>query len=278
MQYLKCSHCGHFNEIKTEYQSFCAVCGKKMENNYPEWIKKHPGGNFQDYLHSVCVSEDQAVEPPPPPKPIHKGWKYLVGFAISFAIFYSVGELAGEAIVRFVKNEIFSSGSYQEDWKRESYGQFGLSVETPVRLFKGDLPIPDNLRVYIDEMEYFSYGDNNSPLAIAINTILYKPEIGSISLEGAANGSVAEMKMQPGVTDFTYSQDPFSVNDLPGFIQRGTYKKDGVQVEFINSAFINGMTMYQVMVAYEAGDDKGKSAAQRVIASIEINVSLNNQI
>lgn len=278
MHYLKCSHCGHFNEVKTEYQSFCGVCGKKMENNFPDWSKKHPGGSFEDYKHAVCVTEDQAVEPPPPPKPMHKGWKYLAGFAIGFALFYAVGELAGEALVRFVKHEIFSSGSIQQDWKREPFGQFGLSVETPVRLFKNDLAIPDNVRMYIDKMEYYSYEDKNNQFGIGINSLRYKPEIGSISLEGAASGSIAEMKMQPGVTNFNYSQDPFSVSELPGFIQRGTYNKEGVNIEFINSAFINGLIMYQVIVEYEAGDEKGKSIAQRVIASIEIDQGKPGQI
>lgn len=238
-----------------------------MENNFPDWIKKHPGSTFENYKLTVCVTENQTVEPPPPPKPIRKYWLYLAGFAIAFTLFYAVGQLAGESIAHYIKSVISSQHFKADDWKRENYGTFGLSIETPVRLVKSDLPLPDNIRQFIDIMDVYKYGGNN--FAIMINSARYKPEIGSLDLLGAANGSVSEMKAQQGVSDFNYSQDPFSISDLPGIIQRGTYMHNGEAVEFINAIFLNGLVYYQILIAYQPDDQKRKSAAEKIIASIE---------
>lgn len=39
MHYLRCNNCGHFNEVKTEYLTFCSKCNKKLNNSYGEWRK-----------------------------------------------------------------------------------------------------------------------------------------------------------------------------------------------------------------------------------------------
>lgn len=56
MAYLKCSHCKHPNEVKTEYLTFCGSCGKKLANNFQDWIREHPGSSFNDYESAVCQS------------------------------------------------------------------------------------------------------------------------------------------------------------------------------------------------------------------------------
>jgi hypothetical protein len=270
MHYLKCNNCGKFNEIKSEYQSFCNTCGIKMANNFPEWRKKHPGGRLDDYLHSVCVTESEIVETPVVIKSNRKGWKYLAAFAIAFAIFYAIGELAGEAIVDFFRSSGTSKEILNKEWTRETYGEYGLTVETPEKLTRSELPIPDRVKQVLDKMDTYSYSRTEG-FAIMINCVRYKPEIGAVNLQGAANGSIAEMKTQSGVTNFTYTEDPFTKNDLPGFIQKGSYNKDGTGVEFINTGFANGLVLFQVMVAYQPEDKNGKLAAERVIESIEID-------
>ena len=57
MDYLKCNHCAHLNVIKTEYQTFCSECKKKMNNNYSNWKALHPEQSFDDFKEKVCISE-----------------------------------------------------------------------------------------------------------------------------------------------------------------------------------------------------------------------------
>ena len=36
MYYLKCKHCNHLNEVKSEYLVVCGLCNRKLEDNYKE--------------------------------------------------------------------------------------------------------------------------------------------------------------------------------------------------------------------------------------------------
>ena len=269
MYYLKCSNCGHFNEIKSEYLIFCSTCNKKLDNNYPDWNKKNPGRNFNDYKLLICVTEEEINTIPVKVKTRPKSLKYWIGFTVVFAIFYAAGQFGGESIVRFVKSLRASTELLNQEWIKESYGDFGLIVETPVKLTKGDLPLPENVRHLIVKMDVYTY-QSGSGFTILLNSIQYSPEIGSTNLQGAADGAISEMKMQKGVTDLKYKEDPFSKNDIPGIIQKGTLKQDGVDMEFINTLFSSGLILYQVLAGYQADDEIGKKAALRVIESIEI--------
>lgn len=269
MHFLKCSNCGHFNEVKSEYLVFCSSCTKKLENNFSDWQKKNPGGSFDSYKRLICVSEEEINTIPVKVRTRPKSLKYWIAFTIVFAVFYAVGQFGGEAIVRIIKTYRAAREMATQEWTRQSYSQFGLSVETPFKMEKTELPVPDNLKQAIDIMDTYSYSMSQG-FGVMINNVRYKPEIGSVNLEGAANGSIAEMKMQPGVSGFTYTEDPFSKNDMPGFIQKGSYNKDGDLVEFINTGFANGLVLYQVMVAYNPDNNDMKAMALRIIESIVI--------
>jgi hypothetical protein len=270
MYYIKCSHCGHLNEVKSEYQVFCSGCNKKLENNFSDWKKRNPGKTFDEYKQLVCVSENeiQSVAPVKESKP-RKGLLVFIGIAAIAAIAYAIGSLAGDTIVRFLKYEKTSKEVLGNDWIKKTYG-FGLTVETPVIMTEAELPIPDNVMSVIEKYEAYNYNSAKG-FKVLINSIKYKPVVGELSLQGAANGSVNEMKMQKGVSGFDYTEASYSKGDIPGFIQKGTYKQDGIEIEFINTGFMKGLILWQVFVAYQSDDEVGRIAAQKVIDSIEIS-------
>ena len=37
MYYLKCKHCNHLNEVKSEYMVVCGLCNRKLEDNFKDW-------------------------------------------------------------------------------------------------------------------------------------------------------------------------------------------------------------------------------------------------
>ncbi len=269
MNYLKCSNCGHLNLVKTEYQVFCSNCNKKLENNFQNWKKKHPEKSFEDFKQLVCVSEEDLLKTTSDKRPKRKGLKYWLAFTILFAIFYAIGEFGGESIVNFFKSEKTSKLVLKQKWTKNRYG-FGLTVETPVKLTKDDLPLPDNVKKVIDQMYVYDYMSEKG-FKIMINSIKYKPVIKRANLQGAANGSVNKMKSQKGVTNFNYTQDTISNNGIPGFLQKGTYQQNGIEAEFMNAGFAKGILVWQVIVVYQKDDDVGRIAAKRVINSIEIH-------
>ena len=277
MHYIKCSNCGHFDEVKSEYLIFCSSCNKKLDNNFSDWKRKNPAGSFDDYKRLICVSEEEINAIPVKVKTRPKSLKYWIGFTVAFAIMYAVGQFGGEAIVRFIKSHITTKEIQNQEWIKESYGDFGLSVETPVKLTRSDLPLPEIVRHLIQKMDFYSY-QSTSGFTIAINSTRYSPELGSVDLQGAADGAVNEMKMQMGVTDFRHTDDPFSRSDIPGIIQKGSFKKDGIEIQFINTVFSVGPVLYQIMTAYQTNDETARRAAGRVIESIEIDNGKTNNI
>jgi hypothetical protein len=272
MHYLKCNNCGHLNEVKTQFLIFCSSCNKKLENNYSAWIVRNPDKNLDDFMKLMCVSEDEIQETIVKPKKSKsiKGLKYWVSFAVLFAIFYAIGQFGGESIVRFFKSQKTSKEVLTQKWIKETYGDFGLTVETPVKLTKSDLPIPPDLRQLIDKMDTYSCMTTKG-FKIMINSVKYNPAVGSTNLQGAANGYMNEVKMQKGVTDFNYTEEYITKGDIPGFLQKGTFKKDGMSLEFINAGFASGLILWQVFVGFQTDDEVGRIASKKVIESIEIN-------
>ena len=271
MHFLKCINCGHLNEVKSEYLIFCTSCNKKLENNYSEWRKENPKKDLESYKQLICVSDEEIKESVAKVKSNNpKAIKYGIGVAIAFALFYAIGQFGGEYIQQIFNYEKTSEEILNQDWIRETYGSFGLTVETPNKMTKTDIPLPDNIRELIEVMDVYEYMSEKG-FKVVINSLQYNVSIGLLNLQGAANGSVAEMQKQPGVTDFNYSEEEIFKDEKPGFLQTGTYKHKGIGIEFINAGFANELVYYQVMVAYQSIDDVGRIAAKRVIESIEIN-------
>jgi hypothetical protein len=270
MHFLKCNKCGQFNEVKNEYLVFCTSCNKKLDSNFYDWQKRNPDLSLDEYKRLVCIPEAEIPKDEPAPKPAtSKKLIYWIGFSVTFALFYAIGHFGGESIVRFFKSEKTSKEVLNQKWNKETYGSFGLTVETPVQLTKGDLPMTDDVKQFVDKMEVYNYMSAKG-FKILINSIRYKPAVGTVDLQGAANGSINEVKGQKGVTDFDYTENAFKKNDIPGFIQNGTYKQNGTIIEFINTGFSDDLTLWQVCVVFQADDEVGRTASKRVIESIEI--------
>ena len=273
MLYLKCNNCGNLNEVKTEYLSFCSSCNKKLYNSYSSWKLQNPGKSFTDYSNLICLTDKDIEKVEKSGKRAKKSWKYWVVFIVMFAVMSAVGKYGGEMIVKYLNSELTSKKVFDQEWIRETYGDYGLTVETPARLTKGDLPIPDGIKPLIESMDVYNYVSEKG-FKVMINSVKYNFELGTSNLQGAANGSINEMKNQEGVTDFDYSEDQITKNDIPGFIQNGTYNVKGVEVEFVNVGFAKGLVLWQVIVVYQKDDVVGRRAAKRVIKSIEIKDKL----
>jgi len=270
MDFLKCNHCGHMNEVKTEYQSFCDACNKKIDNNFPDWSRRNPNKSFADFRQLICISEADMKANMRQEKPKRKSLTYWIVFFVSFTIFTIAGGYGGDALIKFLKSEKTAGEVLDKEWSRHTYGRYGLSLETPVQMTKTDLNLPDNVKALIEHMDSYTYNTEKG-FKVYLNSAKYKPIIGEGSLEGAAEGSVTEMKNQKGVTNFVYTQEWTNMGDIPGFIQRGSFEQDGVKINFINEGFVRGLYMWHIMVGYQANDGVGKMAAERVIASVEIN-------
>lgn len=284
MSYLKCSKCGHFNEVRTEFLVLCAGCNKKLEKNFTDWHLNNPDKSFNDFKNTVCVPRAD-VQNNKSKANNSKGIKYWVSFTIAFALSYVIGSYGGKAIINFLNSEITNETLIklldrettdkevlEKNWIKETYGNFGLTVETPVKMTKSDLPLPENIKQLIEEMDVYSY-DSNKGFKVMINSIKYNPSVGKLNLEGAILGAINELKAHSEYSDITYNQEEMKKGETPGLIQKGKFKQSGIDVEFINTAFAKDLVLYQVMVAFQIDDETGRIAANKVIESIEIKDS-----
>jgi len=270
MNYLKCSNCGHLNNSDKEALLFCEKCNKKLENNYRDWKKKRNESSFEDFQRLVCISEEDILSKSDRSKGRKvKSLKYWIGFIIMFAIAYAVAQFGGESIASIFRSEKTSNEVLSQEWLRETYGNQGLSVEVPVIMTEVELPLADNIKAVVEEMHGYEYASARG-FKVFINSVQYKPVIQEISLQGAANGSVNEMKMQPGVTEFKYDETEITLEGIPGIRQEGAFRQSGTPVEFINICYGKGLNMWQVLVAYNTDDEVGRIASKRVVESIEI--------
>ncbi|MBN1143306.1 MAG: hypothetical protein JXA72_02740 [Bacteroidales bacterium] len=98
MYYLKCEHCGHLNEVKSEYLVFCAGCSKKIENNFASWSRKNAGKTLEDFKKLVCINDEQAalLEKETTRKKIPLGIKILAGYMAALAILLALLMLADD--------------------------------------------------------------------------------------------------------------------------------------------------------------------------------------
>lgn len=272
--YLKCNNCNKLNEIKSEYMVLCSFCGKRMQNNYTEWKLSNAGKTFEDYKELVGKREEEVSNPAQ--DQLEKGKQkskalvkklLIVAITIAAAVF---GTWLGSTAIKALQNGKKTAEIKESQWKKKTYGDFGLTVETPWILTptKDELPLEAKVNALIDKMQ--TYENPSEDFKVIVNSIKYSPEIGEVNFRGGADGAINGMKNVPGVTDFVYDEQPYSSGNIPGVIQKGSYKLSNINIEFINVMVMQNLNAWQVNILYKADDKVAKKAAERIAKSFKI--------
>lgn len=270
MLYLKCISCGHMNQVKSEYLTFCTACDKKLENNYQDWSRRNSDQSFHDFKQNVCFTEEEVKKLELADKKKRpKGLKYWIGLTIMIAIGSIGGRFASEEVMAFIRSEKTAVEILDQEWDKRAYGDLGLFLESPLELTKVDLPIPENVKGFIDKINSF-YSETSKGFKIHANSIQYNPSAIEGNLEGAADGAVNEMKMLQGVSNFDYTQENTELNDIPGIMQKGSFVINKIEYQFVNVTYLKGLRLWQVLLGYQTDDEVGRQAVQRVLNSVEI--------
>jgi hypothetical protein len=107
MYYLKCPNCGHYNELKTEYLTFCKKCNKVLGNSFTNWKKENPERSFEDFKQIICTTEPVEQPAENSNKKKSRSLKYWIGFTVGFAIFYAIGQFGGDKLVSMLRKPAF---------------------------------------------------------------------------------------------------------------------------------------------------------------------------
>ena len=98
MHYLKCSKCGYFNQVKTEYLVLCSHCNTRLTDNFTDWKKKNEDKSFEEYMQLVCTTDKEPPTTEKSHKNKRKGLRFWISFAIGLAIVTTLSRFGGEAI------------------------------------------------------------------------------------------------------------------------------------------------------------------------------------
>jgi hypothetical protein len=147
MCYLKCSKCGCFNEVKTEYQMFCSCCNKKLVDNYSDWKIRNPDNSFDDFKQLICTTEkgdipkSNSADKKSPPKILI----YLASVTIALVIFYIIGQIGKEALSRFFKNPTLDKAMMEMASEINKSCPFMVDEETRL---DNTIALPNNIFQY----------------------------------------------------------------------------------------------------------------------------------
>ena len=172
MHFLKCNQCGHFNDIKSEYLVFCSKCGKKLNNNYPDWKKRNPDKSFDDFKQLFCTMEKN--EPSlsiSKQKDSKKRKKQLYGILsgiciiVIIVIFTLFGRYGGEKFADWIKQpsidkalmDIASEINKMCPIMIDSYTQLDNVEALPNKIFQYNYTIINMVKDSIDLYEMKEY-------------------------------------------------------------------------------------------------------------------------
>ncbi|WP_461637436.1 hypothetical protein [Labilibaculum euxinus] len=170
MHYLKCNNCGHLNELKSEYMTFCTKCSKKLENNYSDWKIRNSDQSFDEYKQAVCTTEAIESLKEIPKAKQRKGLKYWIAFAVAFAIFYAIGQIGGESLAGLFRKTTFDK--VLMEMAGELNKSCPIMVDNATRLDNA-VALPDNVFQY----NYTLIGMNKDSVNIEELKSYLKPTI-----------------------------------------------------------------------------------------------------
>ncbi len=266
MYYIECSHCGFLNLIKTEYLTFCERCGKKLPHNFVEWSPHHPGKTFADF--KKATGERIAEEPANSRNKwsfIKIAWIMILIIACTAIYFY----FSGNELKQLLLPGNTSEKILAKEWNRNTYGRFGLSIETPGKPEETEIEVPVKYRQHLKETAAFMLQPSRS-LQIKVVSSLFNEGVG-IKPDGAAATVLNELINQPSITNVEFTRSPVSNNKAIGVLVEGFYHDNGVFMRFQYAVYTRKSNMWSVWVSYRDTDNTGRKVAERIMNSLQIN-------
>lgn len=264
--YLTCEHCGYLNEASSEYLVFCGSCKRKLVNNFREWRKTHPERGLHEFHQEMCENQEDlrkyenSNESGKSAEKKKKATRVAILAALSFIALLSV----------FYSIYSFSFTLSDDNWTKELYGDYGLVVETPLKLEPVSAPVSIANASLIQDIQAFSSNPSSDFLLIAISTN-FRPEANQVELQAGISNFIHLTANAPGISDFKVSQKETEISGNKGFEQRGSFIKNGEAKEFLGLGITKGHLLWQIMTVYNKGDEVLKKQAERIIKSVEIN-------
>lgn len=154
------------------------------------------------------------------------------------------------------------------DWHTQQFPS-GISIELPLHLKEDNLTLDPSLNDFIEKKVAYSYMKKN--LAITLAGITYKPQVGTLSMEGALQGATGEIQAMTGTPVHVENKDIFEKDGLTYGMQTANYTDKANEEYQIKQTFvINGLTIWTFVVSYDSNDKRMKDIANKIYNSFKI--------
>ena len=275
MYKLKCNHCGHLNEVNSEYLTFCINCNKKLKNSFHEWKKTNLDKTFEDYKLSECIDEDLQLEKIRNLKKRNKRWNtrlvaLLLFLGLFFGLTFTLIHFKKDKLLNFLVSLSNSSDDILDrEWEKKAYYDLHFYLETPFKPDTITLPYPDQVKSIILSTAAYTVDENAGAFKMLLNYIEYNAKI-PLSFDDAIQGSINSIENQPGASDLSSSISPYTLKGKKASMVTGTIKKYGIQYKFFMLIFASENQLSQIIVEFHENDKNAEKASDRIFNSLKL--------
>lgn len=169
---------------------------------------------------------------------------------------------------------------YEREWVTSDYGYPAIVISTPEALTRMQVPQSDKEK-QDSQTAVFSYTNLKTQLVIAVATTATGND--SLNLEDVLKRKLQLVATQYGARDITSNAETFTQNGIKGVRGTGNFTAQnfisGETVKFQYDMYIFAQQggIQEVAVLFKEGDEYGAKIDQRVIESIQLNVSNSNE-
>jgi hypothetical protein len=193
-------------------------------------------------------------------------WKTALGLILGVIVYL----VLNNTIFNFSFQGIDNQKLIAKEWVTMGYGKPSITISTPEKLTAFEIGIPAEVVNLIDKMESFKY-ENGEKLAILANIVVYDSNAGEATAEGAAEGSIKEMKSKPGVKNFIYQNKKLVIENVEGVRQDGNFTMNNSAMRFVNLTFAKKNILWQVTILTQQNDNTSETISEKIIKSIKFD-------
>lgn len=272
--YIRCVRCGHLNPFKTEYLTLCESCGRKLENNFPDWQKLHPGGTVADFKKEICVTESNpegftASESPARSfirRPVFS-WMLalLAGFLLGALLWFPDKE------EWFLKKEL-SPDVMTADWIWHRTGYPPLLISLPAKPDARSTEVPSVLKEHASQTESFYYRPS-ATLYVMVDYYQFKTGV-QPDPRPVAHAVLKQMVESDGIRLSSFKESPVMYLSAHGMNLEGAFHQNGKLRQFRFLVYTYRNAAYVVRAVYRNTDPNAAKAAEKIIDSVEIDTEM----
>lgn len=155
------------------------------------------------------------------------------------------------------------------DWHVQRF-PMGVSLELPVHLTEANPVVDPELKSIIQKSSRFTYIKKN--LSVALVEIEYNSQVDSLSMEGALDGSLNELKAMTGTNVEMSDRDIYEKDDMLYGVQTCNYgDKTGEHYQRKEMIVIKDHSLWNLIVCYDKKDKRLQDIANKIFYSFKIN-------